>query len=120
MKLPKIHVLRRVEASAIALATAGAASGLNSVKPAGIPLDRLGMWADIIAGGFALTHFLHHKRRRIRHALQLAGAAVSIDDRALEREAARQGRSRSTGGPFRYTPPSDTFLRSLEDCATND
>jgi len=99
MTLPRIHVLRRIEASAIALATAGAASGLNSVKPAGIPLDRLGMWADIIAGSFAAGHFVHHKRARIRRWLRLASAANSLDDQALPRERFRQ---------------------ALEDCATDD
>lgn len=57
------HLLHRVEATAITMATGGALSGLKGIDPLGIPLDRFGMYADIIAGAFALGHWIHHKRQ---------------------------------------------------------
>ena len=58
----RLHVLHRIEAAAITVATGGAVSGLKGVSPGGVPLDRWGMYADVVAGGFALGHFAHHKR----------------------------------------------------------
>ena len=62
-----MRILRRVEAIAVMLATGGAVSGLNGLHPAGIELDRWGMFADLVAGAIALAHWTHHRRHHKPH-----------------------------------------------------
>lgn len=56
------RILHRIEAVAVTIATGGAASGLGGAHPGGIPLDRWGMYADLVAGALAFAHWTHHRR----------------------------------------------------------
>jgi hypothetical protein len=58
-----ITLTRKVELVAVAVASTAAGSGLGGVHVslAGLPLDRAGMWADLVAGAIFVVHQLHHR-----------------------------------------------------------
>jgi hypothetical protein len=51
----------------VATATTGAVAGLRGITVPGVPIDRIGMLADIGAGCWALTHALHHRYAHKKH-----------------------------------------------------
>lgn len=61
------RLLHKIEGVAVAIATGGALSGLHDVKPLGLPVDKWGMYADLVAGSIALFHYLHHKLKGKAH-----------------------------------------------------
>lgn len=56
--LHTVHRAKKVEGLVVAIATTCAVSGLDHVDVPFIPLDKLGAWADVIAGAFAACALL--------------------------------------------------------------
>ena len=62
-----VHKAKKVEGMVVAIATAGAVTGLKHAEvklPFDVPFDKIAMWADVIAGLLCLCAFLLHKLER--------------------------------------------------------
>jgi hypothetical protein len=83
-----VHALHRVKALFVSLATGAAVSGLNGIEVHGVPVDRIGMLADVGVGViFVLACLVKSKGHAHDHSRAAARGEEGSERRAPKRSS---------------------------------